>query len=137
MFDLNFSILIIFLLIWVLLGFLKKNFFGPIGAVIEQREQKIAGDRRRLDDMVKEIGSQTSHVESLLKDAQLEAATIRESWLKQGEAVKDKIVAQARQESALLFDRKMDDLDRQIVHAQEQLETEINGYCAKIKEIIL
>lgn len=137
MLNLDSSLFIIVVLVWLLLMVLDKLYFKPVGAVIDKRETKIESETAQIESMSNEIEEKTRNIETVLKDAKKESAKIKEELIKKGEEVREKIAADARKRSKEHFLSKMKDLDIEIAEAEKKLVQEIGIFSDKMKEIFI
>ncbi|HUU05486.1 MAG TPA: ATP synthase F0 subunit B [Patescibacteria group bacterium] len=137
MLDLNSSFIWIFFLVWLLYLILNRIFFKPINEIITARETKISSDSNRLESMVAEIETRTRTVETQLSQARKEAQQIKEGWLKNGEDIRSRTVAVAKEQSVRVLDEKMSQLESEIVAAENTLEMQISAFSDKIKQAYL
>lgn len=137
MLELNFSVVVVFLLVWTLMVVLKRIFFGPIGKIIDEREARVKGDSEKLESLIGEIEEKTRRVENMVADARRESSRIREEWIRKGEEFRETLIENARDKSARQFDVRMKQLETEISTAQKQLESEVAVFSRKIKEAFL
>jgi F-type H+-transporting ATPase subunit b len=137
MLELNSSFLWIFFLIWLLYFVLNRIFFKPIGGIIRQREAKIAADSGRHENMVAQIEDRTRAVEERLGQARRDAQRSQEGWLKQGEEVRSRAVAAAREQAARVLDEKTAQLEKEIAAAEQALLQQVSAFSAKIRQSYL
>lgn len=137
MLNLDSSLFVVVVLVWILLMVLDKLYFKPVGKVIDERETKIERESAQIESMTNEIEEKTRHIETVLKDAKKESGKIKEELIKKGEDVREKILADARKRSRERFDAKMKDLDVEIADAEKKLEQEIGLFSEKMKEIFI
>ena len=137
MLELNFTLIIVSVLVGFLMVVLNHLYYKPIGHVIEERESKIAAETNRIETNIREIEEKTQHIEGVIKDTQKESRKIREELIVKGEEVRVQVVQQARENSKKMFETKMKQLDEQILMAEKKLEQEISMFSDKIKEIFM
>jgi F0F1-type ATP synthase membrane subunit b/b' len=137
MLDLNSSFLWIFFLVWLLYLVLNRIFFKPIHAIISEREAKVAADSGRQENMVAEIETRTQSVEDQLREARKEARRIKEEWLENGEQIRSRTVAEARENAARIMADNIAQLESEIAAAEQVLEKQISVFSDKIKEAYL
>lgn len=137
MLNLDITLIVVSALVGVLLVVLNKLYFKPVGQIIEERETKIKNETRQLESMTLDVEEKTQHIETILKDTQKESRKIKEELIKKGESVREQIVAEAREDSRTLFDRRMKQLDQEISAAEKSLVQEIGVFSEKIKEIFV
>ena len=137
MLDLDLSVVFISLLVWVLVAVLSRLYFRPVGEIIRKREEKVARDSQELESLTRNIEEKTQKIEKTLSDAKRESVHLKEELIRKGEAVKGRMLEDAREESKKLLGVKMEELERQIRDAEEKLLAEVGGFSEKIKEILL
>jgi len=137
MLELNFTLIIVSVMVGFLMVVLNHLFYKPIGQVIAERESKIASEINRIETNVKNIEEKTQRIEAVLKETQKESRKIREQLIITGEEVREHVVQQARENSKKMFEIKMKQLDEQILIAEKKLEQEISTFSDKIKEIFM
>jgi F-type H+-transporting ATPase subunit b len=137
MLELNFTLIIVSVLVGFLMVVLNHLYYKPIGQVIEERESKIAAETNRIESNIKDIEGKTHHIEAVLKETQKESRKMREELIVKGEEVRVQVVQQARENSKKMFETKMKQLDEQILMAEKKLEQEISMFSDKIKEIFM
>ncbi len=137
MLNLDISLVFVALLVWLLMVVLNKIFFKPVGLVLEQRESKIESESSRIELMTREIEEKTQQVETKLKDAKKESARIKEELIKKGEEAREQLLVRTRIESQKLRETRMNELDAQIVAAEEKLTQEVGVFSEKLKEIFI
>jgi len=137
MLELNSSFLWIFFLVWILYFVLNRIFFKPVGDVITSREAKIAADTGRQESLVAEIEGQTRALESQLDQARRDAQLIKEEWLKNGEELRSRTVAEAREKSARVFGETIAQLEGDIASAEQALEKQVATFSERIKQAYL
>ena len=137
MLDLDSSIFVIIALVWTLLIILDRIYFKPVKDVIDNREGKIALESGQIEKMTHEIEEKTGRIENILREAKWDAASLKEELTREGEIIKEQVRSDTREESKKIFADKMNELDREILAAEEKLEKEINLFSQKIKEIFI
>jgi F0F1-type ATP synthase membrane subunit b/b' len=137
MLDLNSSFIWIFFLVWLLYLILDRIFFKPIHAIITEREAKVAADSSRQEGMVAEIETRTLAVENLLSQARKDAWRIKEEWFQNGEQIRSRTVAAARENAARILTENIAQLESEIMAAEQALEKQIAVFSDKIKQAYL
>lgn len=137
MLNLDVSVLVVIVIIWLLMNILNKIYFSPVGKILTERETKIARDSQKLESMTVEIEEQTRTIEKVLSDSRRESLHLQEEIIQKGEAVRDRLIADAREKSKSLFDRRMRQLDLEISRAEKQLSGEIESFSRKVRDAFL
>jgi F0F1-type ATP synthase membrane subunit b/b' len=69
--ELNFTIIIVPVLVEFLMVVLNQLYYKPIGQVIAEREFRIAAETNQIETNMRDIEEKTRHIETVLKEAQL------------------------------------------------------------------
>ena len=137
MLNLDASILVVIILISLLVKFLNKIYFKPVGKIIDERENKISQDSRKLESMTAEIEEKTQDIEKILNESRKESMRLQEELIQKGEAVRDQVVIETRKKSKSLFGEKMKQLDVEISRAEKYLSNEIELFSKKVRDTFL
>lgn len=137
MLDLDISILVVFVLVWLLMIILGKLYYRPVGNVITERENKINREQKELETISAEIMSKSEDIERALKAARQEAVHLKEEIIRQGEAAREQIVADARAQAKQVFAGKMKELGKELESAERALKKEITDYKKKLETLFL
>lgn len=137
MLNLDSSLLLVALLVWLLMVVLNKIYFKPVRLVLEQRESKIESETSRIEAMTREIEEKTQQIEKKLKEAKQESARIKEELVKKGEEAREQLLIKTRGESQKFRETRMNELDVQVAAAEEKLTREVGVFSEKLKEIFI
>lgn len=137
MLNLDASVLVVIILISLLVNILNKIYFKPVGKIIDERENKISQDSRKLESMTMEIEEKTQDIEKVLHESRKESMRLQEELIQKGEAVRDQVVIEARKKSKSLFGEKVKQLDAEINRAEKHLFNEIELFSKKVRDTFL
>jgi len=124
-------------MVWGLYLALTRIFFKPVGAIIAERESRVAADSQRLQGMLDQVENRTQSLENQIAQARQEAARIREEWAAKGEGIRSRSLAEAKERAALTLAEKMDELAADVVAVERALEKQIVVFSEKIKQAYL
>lgn len=108
----------------ILLGLLFKFAFPPIKAVLETREQKIAGDIKGAEDLRSEADKLKRDLEEQLKTAQEKATTIVELASEEARKIQDKTLGETQAKCSQM----QKETEHEIQASRNQILAEIRGY---------
>jgi F-type H+-transporting ATPase subunit b len=137
MLDLNISLFAVSALIGVLMVILNRIYFKPVGQVLEERERKKEKESALIEANTIKINEKKEHLESILKQAELDVLDIKEDAIKKGEADREQTISAARLKAREMVDERMKQLDREIEDAEEKLKQEVGIFSDMIKELFL
>ncbi len=129
--------MVVIILISLLVKILNKIYFKPVGKIIDERENKISQDSRKLESMTVEIEEKTQDIEKVLNESRKESMRLQEELIQKGEAVRDQVVIETRKKSKSLFGEKMKQLDAEIIRAEKYLSNEIELFSKKVRDTFL
>lgn len=137
MLNIDASVLIVIIIVWILLGFLKKIFFTPVGNIIAEREKKNLHDHNRFKQLETEVDKKTQSLENELYKSQLECTKIREEMIEEGNKNKEELIVKTTNEAKALIKKKIDKFKTEIGEAEKKLLHEIKSFSEIIKEKFL
>lgn len=137
MLNLDASVLVVIILISLLVKILNKIYFKPVGKIIDERENKISQDSRKLESMTVEIEEKTRDIEKVLNESRKESMRLQEELIQKGEAVRDQVVIETRKKSKSLFGEQKKQLDAEIIRAEKYLSNEIELFSKKVRDTFL
>ncbi len=137
MLNLDASILVVIILISLLVKILNKIYFKPVGKIIDERENKISQDSRKLEAMTVEIEEKTQDLEKVFNESRKKSMRLQEELIQKGEAVRDQLVIETRKKSKSMFGEKMKQLDAEISRAEKYLSNEIELFSKKVRDTFL
>merc|ERR1712224_398666 len=115
-FDFNATLPIMAAQFLLLMVFLDKTWFGPVGTVLDERDAKIRARLGSVETGVEELEALTKEAAMLLKDARAEA---------QANITDAKSKASAKIEAELATEKSL--LDAELARAVKELESERNA----------
>ncbi|MEN8223480.1 MAG: ATP synthase F0 subunit B [Acidobacteriota bacterium] len=135
MLDLDITVIYTIIILWSLLVILNKIFYKPVGSIINERETKSETEISEIENMKRNIEERSARIESVMKGARKDSIIVSEDIIKKGEAIREKLLVSTRKKSSEDFKKRMDELDREIVEAEDKLMGEIKNFSKKIEEI--
>ena len=79
MLSIDASLIVIFILVWILVLVLSRVFFKPVAKVMRERETRLAKDKDETRRALEAYAEDLKRIENELREARLEAARMRES----------------------------------------------------------
>ena len=137
MFNLYISVFFIIARLIILLQFLNRFFFKPVGNIVDSREKKIQHESEDINTITEELEEKTSGLDLSLKNARRDSARLREELISRGEVSRSEMIEKTRLDSGRLFEQKMSSLDDEILKAEKKLETEIDIFKTKIEALFI
>jgi F-type H+-transporting ATPase subunit b len=137
MLEIDATVLVTFVLVWILVIILTRVFFKPIRKVMDERETRMRGDMNAAQASMDEAARQLREVEAGLKAARLEAEETRDHFELDALKEKSRLIAEAGASAKAEIDNARADFEAEIARLKEELRAEAAPLAAKIEEKIL
>jgi len=137
MLEIDATVLVTFILVWILVIILTRVFFKPIRKVMDERETRLRGDMNAAQASMDEAARQLREVEAGLKAARLEAEETRDHFELDALKEKSRLIAEAGASAKAEIDNARADFEAEIARLKEELRAEAAPLAAKIEEKIL
>lgn len=109
----------------IVIGFLYKFLYTPVGRILEEREQKIAGSLAEAAKAKEEATALLNKYQEQIAQAKSEAQEIVSRATKLGEEMKEQILADAREEASRMIERAKAEIEGERAKAIAQIRGEI------------
>jgi F0F1-type ATP synthase membrane subunit b/b' len=131
------SVLVVILLVLSLFFILKRSFFDPINKILEDRETAIHGAQRTANKKLGEFEEKSRIYQDQLNAARLEIYRQQETLRSEALNRRADILAKGRQEAEGLVQSSRDELQKQVVSAKSDLESNLTQFADGIVKAIL
>mgnify|MGYP000170683962 CR=1 FL=1 len=111
----------------IVIAFLTKFLYKPIGKVLAEREEKIAGSIKKAEEDRKEAESLLAKYQEQIKGAQAEAQKIISNANKLAEEIKAKASEEAKQEADLIIAKARKTIDEERVRILNDLQDDLSN----------
>lgn len=119
-----FVLLPLLLLFAALVPILNACLFQPILRVLDEREQRIDGARRRAEDLTRQAERTLAQYETAVRAARASAEADRKETLAQAQRQHATAVADERKNAEELLDRTRSDIARALSSARDELQSQ-------------
>ena len=116
---------------------LNRWLFGPLNAILQQRQAEIDKARAEFDEARAVQDTRLQQVEAKIGEARREAFAIREQAQTAARASRDRVLGQARADAAAKVEAAKAEIDGQIDSARQQLEADADELARQIAERVL
>ncbi len=131
------SIIVIFLIVWVLVAVLTKTVFKPVRRVVDDRDRRIRSDQEAGEEAVQEYQSHLQKIEEDIKHAKASAFSIRDSLEREAARERERMLAEVSRECRARVDRARLQLEQQVEDLKSELNKESERLAEKIEERLL
>ncbi|MEN6559368.1 MAG: ATP synthase F0 subunit B [Acidobacteriota bacterium] len=132
MLNIDATALVVFAIVWLVVLILSKIFFKPILRILDERADKIAGDRAAAESAREAAAADLKRIEDGLKEARAAAESVRSTA--ETEALKDKsrLVREVQAEGRAEVEKAKAEIRREM----DQLKKELDQRTEEIAETI-
>lgn len=118
----NYSLIIVMVCFWLTFWLVQKFLLKPVGAVLEERRQRIDGAETEWQNKHQEYLSETARLESELEDAAKAAAAVRNEQRLGAQDRRQAMLETARQQADGRLDQAMSELETEATAARTDLQ---------------
>ncbi len=131
------TILLVAAAVVALVFILNRWLFGPLNAILAQREAEIDDARTKLEDAQRIQNERLAAVEARVSESRKESFGIREQAHGEARERREEVLAAARADAAKEIEEARAEIGKQIDSARTQLESDADEIARTIAERIL
>ncbi len=137
MININFTIIIQVINFIFLMWFLNKYLFKPVLKMLDERENKIAGDFEKAESINKDVDEGLEKLESEFKKVRLESNNLKNSIKNEGVEVANKKLEGAKKEAGAYLEKFYKEMEATKEKAKANLEKEIDLMAKSVASMLL
>lgn len=137
MLSIDASLIVIFVLVWILVLVLSRFFFKPVTRVMREREGRIARDKDETRKALEAYEEDLRKVEEGLKEARLAAARLRESAAEGSLREKARLLQEVNAERRAQVDKARAELQAEVERLKEELEARTEEIAGEVERRLL
>lgn len=137
MLSVDISMIVVFVIAWILVIVLTRLFFKPLKKVMIEREQGIENDLQAGKSAAGEHEEIIRKIEEDVKQTRLTAQSTRQNLEKQAQEQRDRLLSEVSRECRDQMSRARKELDQQIVDLKNDLEAESERMAELIEKKLL
>jgi len=137
MLSLDYSVIVIFIFLWVLVYALNRIFFKPVRKVMTGRETKIQKNQESRDKAINAYEQSMSEIEENLRAAKAISDKTREELEKKALQEKNRLVEEISTECRSQVEKAKKQLKKQIKSSKKELDSETEVLAERIEERLL
>jgi F-type H+-transporting ATPase subunit b len=131
------SVVVVFIIVWILVVVLTKMVFGPVRRVMRNREEGISSDREAAEQAAQVHEHSLIKIEEDLKQARASAYAVRASLEKDALKEKEKMLAEVSKACREQVESARKDLEEQVERLKAELVQESERLAGEIEERLL
>jgi F-type H+-transporting ATPase subunit b len=137
MLEIDATVLVTFILVWILVFVLSRVFWKPLGKVMSERDQQLQGDRAAAKSGLDAVALSIQKADRTIKAARIEAERLRSDI--EAEALKDKaaLLAEAGAAAKSEVGRARATLEAEVERLKEELRARTGDLAVRIEKKLL
>lgn len=137
MLVLDTSLIVVFLIVWILLALLSKVFFKPLQKVMREREKKIRGNNQSAHEALEKQEEILRKIEEDLKAAKEASLALRGGFEKEAWKEKERMLAEVAKECRKQVERSKKTVGKQVKELKKELEEKAQDYAETLARKLL
>lgn len=137
MLEIDASVFVTFVLVWILVFVLNRVFFKPLRGVMDAREKRLQDDMAAAQSNLDETARRLKAVEAGLKAARLEAEETRDRVELEALREKNRLITEAGQAAKTEIENARAAFAAEVARLKEDLRVEAVPLSEKIEEKLL
>jgi len=137
MLSIDLSLIIVFLIVWILLAVLTRVFFNPMRKVMGSRQDQLDQDKRAAETALESFEEESLRVEEQLREAKGMAQTLIGELMKEGQKHREDLVEKTNRDCRSQIEGARDQLSRQVKILKNNLEDQSQNLADQIEKRLL
>jgi F0F1-type ATP synthase membrane subunit b/b' len=137
MLSIDLSVIVIFVIVWVLVFVLSKVYFQPVCRVMKRRDGQIRRDLDAAQEALDKHATILEKIEEDLKATKTSARKTREKWIQKAQREKENMIEEVSQECRVQVQKAQRELNEKVEHLKKQLEPQGKDLAKKITKRLL
>jgi F-type H+-transporting ATPase subunit b len=122
MLSIDLSVIVIFLIVWILVLVLSKVYFAPMRRIMGRRDDQIQQDQDAAQEALDKHAETLQKIEKDIDAAKISAREIREEWVREAQREKESMIEEVSQECRQQVRKAHRELDDKVEHLKKELE---------------
>ena len=122
MLSIDYSVIVIFVIVWILVLVLKKVYFKPVSRIMRERDDMLQQDQSSAQDALEKYDNVMEKIEGNMKAAKTKARETREKFDREAQKEKEKMIEEVSQECRTQVDKARKELDEKVERLKKELE---------------
>jgi len=137
MLQLDVSLIVVFLIVWILVYSLSKVFFNPLRKVMHKRDDKIQGANDAYQKSTEVYEQTVDEIEEMLRSARALSQQTKESIERKAALERERMLAEINEEFRNKIDEAKRRVEKQIIGLKRKLESEADHLSNRIEHKLL
>ena len=137
MLQIDVSLIVVFLIVWVLVFFLSRLFFNPLRKIMQERNDKIQGGSEAHRKSTETYEQTVNEIEERLKSARALSQQAMEKIEREAAAERERLLAGISEESRHKVEEAKKQLEDQIIGLKRELESDASDLAERMERRLL
>jgi len=137
MLQLDVSLIVVFLIVWVLVFFLSRLFFNPLRKIMQERNDKVQGGNEAYRKSTETYDQTVNEIEERLKSARALSQQAMEKIEREAAAERERLLAEISEESRHKVEEAKKQLEDQIIGLKRKLESDASDLAERMERRLL
>lgn len=137
MLQIDVSLIVVFLIVWVLVFFLSRLFFNPLRKIMQERNDKIQGGSEARRKSTETYEQTVNEIEERLKSARALSQQAMEKIEREAAAERERLLAEISEESRHKVEEAKKQLEDQIIGLKRKLESDASDLAERMEHRLL
>jgi len=131
------TVLVTFVLVWLLVLILSRTFFKPVGRVLAERQARLDRAKAETDQALAAAQDDLRRIEDRLKEARAASDAIWDRTESESLKEKSRIIQDLQAETRAQVENARRDLDREVARLKKELDSQTERLAGDIERRIL
>jgi F-type H+-transporting ATPase subunit b len=137
MLQIDVSLIVVFLIVWILVFFLSRLFFNPLRKIMQERNDKVQGSSEAHRKSTETYEQTVNEIEERLKSARALSRQEKEKIEREAAAERERLLAEISEESRHKVEEAKKQLKIQIIGLKRKLESDASGLAERMERRLL
>lgn len=137
MLSIDKSVIVIFLIVWIMLVILNRLFFKPLVKTMAQREANIQKNKKARQEAFESYEQNMHKIEEKIEETKKKAQAMRGKFLMEALEEKESILAEISQACRSDVEKAKKELSKRLESLKKNLESESDFLAEKIEKRLL
>jgi len=137
MLQIDVSLIVVFLIVWVLVFFLSRLFFNPLRKIMQERNDKVQGGSEAHRKSTETYEQTVNEIEERLKSARALSQQAMEKIEREAAAERERLLAEISEESRHKVEEAKKQLEDQIIGLKRKLESDASDLAERMERRLL
>ncbi len=137
MLSIDASLIVIFVIIWILLGVLSKVYYNPVRKIMRKRDTEIEQNKKATQEALDKTEIALQKIEEDMKSAKAAARSIRERLEKDALKEKERLLQEIGQECRSQVEKAKKELQEKTESLKKELKPQSVQLAERIEKKIL